>query len=86
MVSGVCGSAARRFLRFRGACHPAPLYTNNKLTPAEGFTIPGDHLKKYDILPISVGTEVSQFLKRSSYALESAPPQRTHQLDKFRNC
>ena len=22
------------------ACHPAPLYTNNKLTPADGFTVP----------------------------------------------
>jgi hypothetical protein len=38
-------------------CHPAPLYTNNKLTPAGGFTIPEDHKKKYDIMPISVGTE-----------------------------
>ena len=40
-----------------GGCHPAPLYTNNKLTPAPGFTIPEEHLKKYDILPVSVGTD-----------------------------
>jgi mono/diheme cytochrome c family protein len=38
-------------------CHTPPLYTNNKLTPAEGFTIPEEHKKKYDILPVSVGTD-----------------------------
>ena len=38
-------------------CHTPPLFTNNKLTPAEGFRIPEDHLKKYDILPISVRTD-----------------------------
>jgi Di-haem oxidoreductase, putative peroxidase len=38
-------------------CHTPPLYTNNKLTPAPGFDIPDDHLKKYDILRISVGTD-----------------------------
>jgi hypothetical protein len=44
-------------------CHTPPLYTNNKLTPAEGFAIPEDHLKKYDILPISVGTDPNLTLK-----------------------
>lgn len=39
------------------ACHTAPLYTNNKLTPVEGFKVPEDHLKKYDIVPASVGTD-----------------------------
>jgi hypothetical protein len=38
-------------------CHTPPLYTNNKLTPADGFTIPADHRQKYDILPVSVGTD-----------------------------
>jgi hypothetical protein len=38
-------------------CHTPPLYTNNMLTPAEGFTPPEADLKKYDILPISVGTD-----------------------------
>jgi hypothetical protein len=38
-------------------CHTPPLYTNNKLTPALGFTVPDDHLKQYDILPLSVGTD-----------------------------
>ena len=40
-----------------GTCHTPPLYTNNKLTPADGFKIPADHLKTFDILPISVGTD-----------------------------
>ncbi len=38
-------------------CHTPPLYTNNKLTPAEGFTPPPGAEQKYDILPISVGTD-----------------------------
>lgn len=38
-------------------CHPPPLYTNNKLTPAEGFVVPGEHKLTHDILPISVGTD-----------------------------
>jgi hypothetical protein len=44
-------------------CHTPPLYTNNKLTPAEGFTVPEDHKEKYDILPISVGTDNNLTLK-----------------------
>jgi len=38
-------------------CHTPPLYTSNKLTPAEGFTVPEEHKKKYDILPFLVGTD-----------------------------
>jgi hypothetical protein len=38
-------------------CHPAPLYTNNKLIPAPGFTVPPDHLKKYDVMPVDIGTD-----------------------------
>lgn len=38
-------------------CHTPPLYTNNKLTPAEGFKVPEEHRKKYDILPMSVGSD-----------------------------
>jgi hypothetical protein len=45
------------------ACHTPPLYTNNKLTPAEGFAIPRDHLARYEILPISVGTDPDLTLK-----------------------
>jgi hypothetical protein len=44
-------------------CHTLPLYTNNKLTPAEGFTVPEDHLKKYDVLQIRIGTDPNLTLK-----------------------
>lgn len=39
------------------ACHTPPLYTNNKLTPVDGFAVPADHHKKFDIGPRSVGTD-----------------------------
>jgi hypothetical protein len=38
-------------------CHTPPFYTNNKLTPAPGFNVPEDHKRKYDVLPIVVGTD-----------------------------
>jgi mono/diheme cytochrome c family protein len=38
-------------------CHTPPLYTNNKLTLAEGFTPPNDKPTTLDILPISVHTD-----------------------------
>jgi hypothetical protein len=38
-------------------CHTPPLYTSNKLTPAEGFKVPDDHRMRFDILPLSVGTD-----------------------------
>lgn len=38
-------------------CHPAPLYTNNQLTPADGFEPPADHLKLYDIINMPVNTD-----------------------------
>jgi hypothetical protein len=44
-------------------CHTPPLYTNNKLTPVDGFNVPPDHLKKYDILPLSVGSDPALALK-----------------------
>ncbi len=44
-------------------CHTPPFYTNNKLTPVDGFKVPADHLKKYDILPLSVGTDPALALK-----------------------
>ncbi|MGH9838957.1 MAG: hypothetical protein ACREEM_09245 [Blastocatellia bacterium] len=39
------------------ACHTPPLYTNNKLTLAEGFTPPKDAPKTLSIMPLSVGTD-----------------------------
>jgi hypothetical protein len=44
-------------------CHTPPLYTNNKLTLAEGFTAPPGAAQKYNILPISVGTDPNLALK-----------------------
>jgi hypothetical protein len=38
-------------------CHVPPLYTNNKLTPADGFTSPSGAAAKYNIAPTSVGTD-----------------------------
>ena len=38
-------------------CHTPPLYTNNKLVAVDGFDVPGDHRKLYDILWSSVGTD-----------------------------
>lgn len=38
-------------------CHTPPLFTNNQLTPADGFEIPEEHYGKYDIFDISVGTD-----------------------------
>lgn len=44
-------------------CHTPPLYTNNQLTPADGFNVPAEHLKKYDVMPRSVGTDPALALK-----------------------
>jgi hypothetical protein len=44
-------------------CHTPPLYTNNKLTLAEGFTPPPGAAQNYDILPISVGTDPNLTMK-----------------------
>ena len=40
-----------------GSCHTPPLYTNNKLTPVDGFKVPEQHKAIYDILPVTVGTD-----------------------------
>jgi hypothetical protein len=39
------------------ACHTAPLYTSNKLTPAAGFTVPAEHLRSGDVINRPVGTD-----------------------------
>jgi hypothetical protein len=43
-------------------CHTPPLYTNNKLTPVNGFRPPAEHLMKYDIFNVSVGTDSASAL------------------------
>jgi len=45
------------------ACHTPPLYSNNRLTLADGFKPPEDHFSKYDILRVSVGTDASLALR-----------------------
>jgi cytochrome c peroxidase len=39
------------------------LYTNNKLTIAQGFKLPDNHPLRADIMPIPVGTDPSLALK-----------------------
>jgi cytochrome c2 len=38
-------------------CHTPPLYTSNKLSPVGGFNPPAEHIKRYDIIERSVGTD-----------------------------
>jgi hypothetical protein len=46
------------FVRERcGGCHTPPLYTNNRLTLALGFTPPADTPATLDVMDISVGTD-----------------------------
>jgi cytochrome c peroxidase len=40
-----------------GGCHTAPLYTNNRLTPADGFEIPTNGATVADVMPVRVGTD-----------------------------
>jgi hypothetical protein len=56
---GVLATNGRRVFDREGCptCHTPPLYTNNKLTPAEGFKPPPGASEKYDILPSSIGTD-----------------------------
>jgi hypothetical protein len=46
-----------------GTCHTPPLYTNNKLTAAEGFRVPAEARTQFDIAPFSVGTDPNMTLK-----------------------
>lgn len=38
-------------------CHPAPLYTNNKLIAADGFEPPADHRARFAVSTARVGTD-----------------------------
>src|SRR6185436_12938465 len=40
-----------------GTCHTPPLYTNNTLVPAPGFTVPEHHYARFQILRRSIGTD-----------------------------
>ena len=45
------------------SCHTPPLYTNNMLTPADGFEVPDAHRTKYDVFEISIGTDPGYALR-----------------------
>jgi hypothetical protein len=63
-LDGVARRGQKIFYREGCAgCHTPPLYTNNKLTPVDGFDVPEDHPAKYDILWTSVGTDPRLALK-----------------------
>jgi hypothetical protein len=51
--------AGRKVFERQGCagCHPPPVYTNNKLLPAQGFKVPSEHQSKYDILDVPIGTD-----------------------------
>ncbi|HBY61147.1 MAG TPA: hypothetical protein DEH78_15095 [Solibacterales bacterium] len=44
-------------------CHSAPNYTSGKLTPALGYTPPGDHPDRDNIAPLTAGTDPGLALK-----------------------
>lgn len=44
-------------------CHPPPLYTNNKLIPVDGFSVPQEHRAKYDIMDVRIGLDSFSTLK-----------------------
>jgi hypothetical protein len=46
-----------------GVCHTPPLFTNNKLTLAQGFTPPDSHPDRDHIMRVSVGTDPNLALK-----------------------
>jgi hypothetical protein len=46
-----------------GTCHTPPLYTSNKLTPAEGFRVHLEARTQIDIALFSVGTDRNMTLK-----------------------
>ena len=46
-----------------GQCHTPPLYTNNKLTLAQGYQLPPDHPNRDDVMAVSVGTDPNLALR-----------------------
>jgi mono/diheme cytochrome c family protein len=58
-------AAGERIFQRQGCagCHTPPLYTNNKLTLAQGFVPPNEHFDFLDIMRVSVGTDPGLALK-----------------------
>jgi hypothetical protein len=58
-------------------CHPAPLYTNNKLSPAKGFKVPDALRNSEAIMDVSVGTDPALALEtRRGTGFYKVPPLR----------
>ena len=58
-------------------CHTPPFYTSNKLTPAQGFTVPADLLKSENILNVVVGTDPTLAMQtRRGTGFYKVPPLR----------
>ncbi len=47
-------------------CHTPPLYTNNRLTPALGFTATAGDAQRLDLMPRSIGTDPGSRAENSS--------------------
>lgn len=62
---GDSSKVGERIFRREGCpvCHTPPLYTNNKLIPAEGFEVPRAHHKEYDILDVRIGLDPTLALR-----------------------
>jgi hypothetical protein len=57
------------------SCHTPPFYSNNKLTLAEGFRPSAPDMKRFDVLPISVGTDSGLALRtREGTGYYKVPP------------
>jgi hypothetical protein len=63
-------------------CHTPPLYTNNKLTLAEGFRPPPEEARDFDIVNVSVGSDPGLALKtRKGTGFYRVPSLRTIWMD-----
>ena len=62
---GTLAERGQRVFQSQGCagCHTPPVYTNNKLTPVEGFAVPEELTRKLEILPQVVGTDSSLALR-----------------------
>lgn len=58
VVDSLAGSGELVFTREKcSECHTPPLYTSNKLTAARGFRPPAEHLKAFDVINRSAGSD-----------------------------
>ena len=63
--SDECARRGERIFHDEGCakCHEPPTYTNNKLTRADGFTVPDDHPDREHIMVRSVHTDPALALR-----------------------